>query len=123
MPHGKKYDAHERECIAKAFAKATCNKIKGKDHQLEDDFHQNMFDYTLLLETRCAGMLLRERGANNACKTLTNLTVYRTNTDAGGDRLSVFFLNLRALLRPHRTRTAQNYYVGIHMQYRASPGA
>ena len=33
-------------------------------------------------------MLTQERGANNARKTLTNLTVYRTNTDAGGDRLS-----------------------------------
>lgn len=51
MPHGKKYDAHERECIAKAFAIATCNKIKGKD-QPQDDFHQNMFDELKQMEPK-----------------------------------------------------------------------
>ena len=32
-------------------------------------------------------MLTQERGKNHAWKMLINLTGYRTNTDAGGDRL------------------------------------
>lgn len=43
MPHGKKYDALERECIAKAFAIATSDKVKGKD-RTSDDFYQHMYD-------------------------------------------------------------------------------
>lgn len=43
MPHGKKYDPLERECIAKAFAIATSDKVKGKD-RTSDDFYQHMYD-------------------------------------------------------------------------------
>ena len=49
MPKGKTHDAQERACIAKAFAIATLDKVKGKDQQT-DDFHQKIHDEVKKME-------------------------------------------------------------------------
>jgi hypothetical protein len=51
MPKGRKYGVDERECIAKAWAAATLDKVHGAD-QTSDDFQQRVHNKLKKIEPK-----------------------------------------------------------------------